>query len=100
MAIFFGSLNHTTSGRKRNSPQKRTKSAAIYKEYSNRPEPYRRETPAYQSVDMAKANHTLVGLDIAVLEKRMISSKYTIAPAYNKGAYQVISRENVKDIGK
>ena len=29
-----------------------------------------------------------------------ISKKYTVAPAYNKGAYQVITRENVKDIGK
>jgi len=25
---------------------------------------------------------------------------YTIAPAYNNGAYQVISREEVKNIGK
>ena len=25
---------------------------------------------------------------------------YTIAPAYNKGAYQVISKEEVKNIGK
>ena len=28
------------------------------------------------------------------------SKKFTIAPAYNKGAYQVISSNNVKDIGK
>ena len=28
------------------------------------------------------------------------SSKYTIAPAYNKGAYQVIPRKEVKDIGR
>ena len=28
------------------------------------------------------------------------SQKFTVAPAYNKGAYQVITRENVKDIGK
>ena len=28
------------------------------------------------------------------------SKKFTVAPAYNKGAYQVITRENVKDIGK
>lgn len=33
-------------------------------------------------------------------EKREISSQYTIAPAYNKGAYQVIPRKEVKDIGK
>ena len=33
-------------------------------------------------------------------EKRKISSGYTIAPAYNKGAYQVIGKNNIKDIGK
>jgi hypothetical protein len=26
--------------------------------------------------------------------------KFTIAPAYNKGGYQVISKENIKNIGK
>lgn len=26
--------------------------------------------------------------------------EFTIAPAYNKGAYQVISKQNVKDIGR
>ncbi len=33
-------------------------------------------------------------------EKKRISSQYTIAPAYNKGAYQVIGKDSVKDIGK
>tara|TARA_B100000073_G_C23395184_1_gene436833 strand:+ start:164 stop:478 length:315 start_codon:yes stop_codon:yes gene_type:complete len=33
-------------------------------------------------------------------EKQKISSQYTIAPAYNKGAYQVIGKSNIKDIGK
>jgi len=28
------------------------------------------------------------------------SRKYTVAPAYNKGAYQVIPREDIKHIGK
>ena len=28
------------------------------------------------------------------------SKNFTVAPAYNKGAYQVIARENIKDIGK
>ena len=28
------------------------------------------------------------------------SKKFTIAPAYNKGGYQVISKENIKNIGK
>ena len=28
------------------------------------------------------------------------SKKFTVAPAYNKGAYQVITKNNIKDIGK
>ena len=28
------------------------------------------------------------------------SRKHTVAPAYNKGAYQVIPRNEIKDIGK
>ena len=32
--------------------------------------------------------------------RKSYSSNYTIAPAYNKGAYQVISKNNIKDIGK
>ena len=28
------------------------------------------------------------------------SKRFTIAPAYNKGGYQVISREDIKHIGK
>lgn len=28
------------------------------------------------------------------------STAHTIAPAYNKGAYQVISNQNIKDIGR
>ena len=33
-------------------------------------------------------------------EKQAICKQYTIAPAYNKGAYQVIGKNNIKDIGK
>lgn len=33
-------------------------------------------------------------------EKLEISSTYTIAPAYNKGAYQVVPKDEVKHIGK
>lgn len=32
--------------------------------------------------------------------QKEVSAKYTVAIAYNKGAYQVISRENIKDIGR
>lgn len=32
--------------------------------------------------------------------KYQTSTRHTIAPAYNKGPYTVISKENIKDIGK
>jgi hypothetical protein len=32
--------------------------------------------------------------------KSQKSTNHTIAPAYNKGAYQVISNQNIKDIGR
>lgn len=32
--------------------------------------------------------------------RKEVSSKYTVSVAYNKGAYQVISRDDVKNIGK
>ena len=40
------------------------------------------------------------GADTTLSARHKLDSKYTIAPAYNKGAYQVISRENVQDIGR
>ena len=33
-------------------------------------------------------------------KKKLINHNFTIAPAYNKGAYQVISKNSIKDIGK
>ena len=33
-------------------------------------------------------------------EKQNLSATYTIAPAYNKGAYQVVPKNEVKHIGK
>ena len=32
--------------------------------------------------------------------KQEVSKKYTVAIGYNKGAYQVIPQEEIKDIGK
>jgi len=33
-------------------------------------------------------------------KKKLIPHNFTIAPAYNKGAYQVISKKAIKDIGR
>ena len=32
--------------------------------------------------------------------RKSYTSNHTIAPAYNKGPYQVISPKNIKDIGR
>ena len=92
MALTFGSLRHTSSGRKR-------RPLPTVKRYTPKFQPledtdvYRRETKEYKSADV-------VGVDTTLSTRHKLDSKYTIAPAYNKGAYQVISRENVKDIGR
>ena len=33
-------------------------------------------------------------------QRKILKHNFTIAPAYNKGAYQVISRRDIKDIGR
>ena len=45
----------------------------------------------------AMSNKIPVGV---VSKKDIIPHNFTIAPAYNKGAYQVISRGDIKHIGK
>jgi hypothetical protein len=93
MSISFGNLRYTTSGRKRKPLPK----AHGYTPKFQPLEPvdtYRRETPEYKSVPDTNS--------ICTMPDRSYTkgSRYTIAPAYNKGAYQVISQENIKDIGR
>lgn len=94
--IIHGSISHTYSGRKRKATSRVRKVKPVFKPLKATNEPYRRETPEYKSSDTEAFN---VYCNDGSFRKE-ISSKYTVAPAYNKGAYQVISRENVKDIGK
>ena len=93
MPIIQGSMNYTYSGRKR-KPLPRTKK--ILRESVYVPStPYRRETTKYKSAPLTPYR------EVGVAEyKKEESKKYTLAPAYNKGAYQVISKENIRDIGK
>ena len=92
MALTFGSLRHTSSGRKK-------KPLLTSKRYTPKFQPlketdvYRRDTKQYKSAGVSGTSTTL-----SIRPK--LDSKYTIAPAYNKGAYQVISKENIKDIGR
>ena len=91
--IVQGSINYTPSGRKMKRPWQtrrrqvwhwRTVSMPVYREDENK----------YPSAKLGSpvADETA--------KKKYYTSSHTIAPAYNKGAYQVISKENIKDIGR
>jgi len=97
MTLTFGSLRHTTSGRKRKPLQRKTgRYVPVFKEPPIE-EIYRRDTKEYASATLLYSTDNCNIIDRSQLIE---SSTHTIAPAYNKGAYQVISNENIKDIGR
>lgn len=53
---------------------------------------YETNSPNYPSLDTRVA--------MAPRRDPLKSTNHTIAPAYNKGAYQVISKDCIKDIGR
>tara|TARA_A100001011_G_C14063809_1_gene737294 strand:+ start:570 stop:851 length:282 start_codon:yes stop_codon:yes gene_type:complete len=93
MAIMFGSLRHTYSGRKRKALPKASNYQKEFKPFEPKPV-YRRETRQYKSV-------SAMAVPCIVVDRSYTKdANFTVAPAYNKGAYQVISRENIQDIGR
>ena len=97
--IIYGSIKHTYSGKKkkpRKSASSNNKPNYKWETLKMERSDYLRETPNYPSFkgELVPLTHT----DNAY--KKEISKGYTISVAYNKGAYQVISDENIKDIGK
>jgi hypothetical protein len=95
--IINGSNNYTYSGRRRHSVKKVRKVEPVFRPvtkplFSN---PRIDELYKYPS---AEAKKPTAKTDQSY--KKEISSQYTLAPAYNKGAYMVIPRSEVKDIGR
>lgn len=95
MAIIQGSVSFSFSGRKRQKLPPKSKNKNL-KSSSGLKRTFRRETPEIPSAPINSHN---TGLNENTYKKE-VSAKYTVAPAYNKGAYQVISSENVEHIGK
>jgi len=62
--------------------------------------PYTRETPDYPSL----SNSTNLGggtIDVKTqMERIEVSKQYSIVPAYNKGPYMVVSKEDLKTAGR
>ena len=66
---------------------------------------YKKSAPLAHSVEQLICNQQVVCSNrtrgtTSIADNKEESKKFTIAPAYNKGGYQVISSENIKDIGK
>ena len=92
--IIQGSFNHSPCGRKRNKIRKVKKTQPAFRPLQARQDS-RRETPEYPSAPITKYTPAK---DQSY--KADVSKSYTVAIAYNKGAYQVIPKSSVKDIGK
>lgn len=106
MGMFYGSMTHSYNGKKR-------KTKAYSK--SRRRSPVSTEPmkiPQHildRAAEMQAFNERYPSMSVATSKyvpqeddswKREESKNWTVAPAYNKGAYQVIPKSNIKDIGK
>ena len=104
-----GSLRYDMSGRKRKNYKKNN---PITKRVQNTSKPMKVQPNAvleehkehmkkYPSMPMGSSAAGKGTVNVSWdKEKKEISQGYTVAPAYNKGAYQVIGKSNIKDIGK
>ena len=97
--IIKGSMNYTPSGRKRKTNAwKKAKAkpnfvAQSKKTFKEEKVEKQKEIPSMKST----SGHCSVADNSWKVE---ISKQYTVAPAYNKGAYQVIPKDDIKHIGK
>ncbi len=95
-----GSINYSPCGRKRGKRQmskkvastKPLKQSAEMKERLARIKAEQEKYPSLNGTQYIPQKDTQY--------KNEVSKRYTVAIAYNKGGYQVISKDNIKDIGK
>jgi len=100
MQSFRGSMQHTASGRKRKTsawskPRKRKTEFKELTNYSIGQATRGQDTTQYNSGALTKYQPAK---DVSY--KREVSKNFTVAPAYNKGAYQVIPTTDVHLIGR
>ena len=94
MGMFYGSIRHTSSGRKKKSSTKSSR-RAIRAVQSNSPKPYRRETPEYRSTP-----------DTTGVAPRNDSMQYTgqlvkgIGTMHKSNAVPIIDEQHIKDIAR
>lgn len=95
--IIQGSMNYTTSGRKVKRAWQTRRRQIWNWQTSGKKSVYREAKEEYPSAPLGEP----IEDETAKKDTTYASSSvYTVAPAYNKGAYQVIGKENIKDIGR
>ena len=55
--------------------------------------------PAEGSIPSLPPTSNVIPVGVAA-KRKILKHNFTIAPAYNKGAYQVIGKDSIKDIGR
>ncbi len=91
--IVVGSMRHSPSGRKRKTNAwKKAKRPDFVAQSTKTISSKSTEIPSYKSTGYKPMADTSYKVEE--------SKKFTVAPAYNKGAYQVIPRGDVEWIGK
>jgi hypothetical protein len=94
--IIQGSMRYTPSGRKRKTNAwKKTKAKPLNMATQKTVKPSTETKKEYPSLKTSKYS-----APVDNSWKVEASKKYTVAPAYNKGAYQVIPPSDVEHIGK
>ena len=97
--IIHGSMNYSPSGRRRRTPTQRKRRVVrgsgkpiARPQYLLDIDAFNKKYPSMKPTSSKPIEDTSY--------KQEISSKYTISVAYNKGAYQVIPKGDIKWIGK
>tara|TARA_Y100000004_G_scaffold153931_1_gene177903 strand:- start:400 stop:720 length:321 start_codon:yes stop_codon:yes gene_type:complete len=106
MGMWYGSMTHSYNGKKRKTSAYRRKKSVpplsgkplqIPDHVLERQEAARKHREQYPSMGVGTSKYVP---QESQDYKKEISKQYTVAPAYNKGAYQVINPDNIVDIGK
>jgi len=96
MMVYTCNTYRPLSRKRKKLPPRPRRASQKFEEYVPTSEPYRRSTPEYKSV---MSNKKIEGAEVDFF-KQEISKQYPVAPAYNKGAYQVIPSNDITHIGK
>ena len=97
--IIQGNMRYSPSGRKRktNAYKKRARPKFV----AQKTKKFKEQDTSPEIPSLLHSSKTKCKNDTLSKEERLeISKNYTVAPAYNKGAYQVIPKGDVKWIGK